>query len=118
MIKTFKLEDYTGANEFIASVVEPAVTITDNTIAVTYQTTKEDYNEFFINMLIDGTKRNLFNERIRKVALDAEVELMKELGTNLPEYEEIKSKQKDADKNIKRFEAKITALEAWQTSQS
>lgn len=114
MIKTFKLEDYTGANEFIATVVEPQVTITDNTIAVTYQSTKEGYEDFFLNMLIEGTKRNLFNEQVRKAALDAEVELMTELGTNLPEYDEIKGKQKEADKNIKRFKAKIAALEVWQ----
>lgn len=114
MIKTFALTQDAEANAFIETVVEPQVTITDNSIAVTYQCEKEHYKEYFLNFLVDSTKRNLFNEKIRKVALDAEVELLKELGTNLPEFDEVKNKQKDAEKNIKRFEAKITALEAWQ----
>lgn len=118
MIKTFKLEDYTGANEFIATVTEPQVTITDNTIAVTYQATKEGYEEFFRTMLIEGLKRNLFNEKIRKVALDAEIEEGKEHGTNFKDFDELLTKQKEASQNIKRFEAKIKALEAWQTSES
>lgn len=118
MVKTFTLTQDAEANAFIETVVEPQLTITDNVIAVTYQTTKEAYEPYFVAFMIDSLKRNVFNETVRKVALDAEVELMKELGTNLPEYGEIKDKQKDADKNIKRFEAKITALEAWQTSKS
>jgi len=118
MIKTFKLEDYAGANDFIATVVEPQVTITDNVIAVTYQTTKDEYETFFTAFMLEGLKRNLFNERIRKVALDAEFAEAKDAGTNMPLYDELNAKQKEADMNIRRFEAKIAALEAWQTSKS
>lgn len=114
MIKTFKLEDYTGANEFINTVVEPQVTITDNAIAVTYQTLKSEYEDYFVTFMIESLKRNLFNENVRKVSLDAELEEAKTAGTNLPLYDELKGKQKDAEMNIKRFEAKITALKAWQ----
>lgn len=118
MIKTFTLTQDQEANDFMDTVVEPQLTITDNAIAVTYQSTKEGYQTYFVGFLIESTKRNLFNEQIRKVALDAEFELMKELGTNLPAFDEIKNKQKEAEQNIKRFEAKLTALEAWQTSKS
>lgn len=118
MIKTFKLEDYTEANEFMDTVVEPQVTITDKVIAITYKSTKENYEEYFLTFLVDSTKRNLFNERILKVALDAEFAEAKDAGSNLPLYDELNSKQKDADMNIRRFEAKIAALEAWQTSKS
>ena len=118
MIKTFKLEDYTEANEFMETVVEPQVTITDNVIAITYNSTKANYEEYFTAFMLDGLNRNLFNERIRKVALDAEFAEAKDAGTSLPLYDELNGKQKDADMNIRRFEAKIAALEAWQTSKS
>ena len=117
MIKTFQLTQDAEVNAFLETVIEPQITITDNAIVVNYQTTKADYKKYFVNFLIDSTTRNKFNEIIRKVALDAEIEEMKE-RTNYPEYDELVKKQKEADLNIKRFEAKIKALEAWQTSQS
>ena len=118
MIKTFSLNEHEVVNAFIDTVVEPQITITDNVIAVTYQSTKEGYQEYFTTFMIESLKRNVFNETVRKVALDAEVEEMKELGANLPDFDELKKKQKDASHNIKRFEAKIKALEEWQTSKS
>lgn len=117
MLKTFQLTQDEEVNAFLETVTEPQITITDNAIVVNYQTTKADYSKYFVNFLIDSTKRNLFNEVIRKVALDAEIEELKE-RTNYPEYDELVKKQKDANQTIKRFEAKIKALEAWQTSNS
>lgn len=118
MIKTFTLKQDQEANAFIETVVEPQITITDNVIAVTYQSTKEGYGEYFRNFLIEATKRNLFNERVRLVALNAEIEEGKEHGTNFKDFDELLVKQKEANQNIRRFEAKVKALEAWQTSQS
>lgn len=118
MIKTFTLQQDAEANAFIETVTEPQVTITDNTIAVTYQATKEGYEEYFVTMMIEALKRNLFNETVRKVALDAEMEESKNHGTSFPDFDELLKKQKEADQNIKRFTTKIAALEAWQTSKS
>lgn len=117
MIKTFALTEDKEVNAFLETVTEPNITVTDNAIVVNYQTTKDNYEAYFVGFMVDSLKRNTFNEMIRKLALDAEIEEMKD-RTNYPEYDELVKKQKEADQNIKRFDAKIAALEAWQTSKS
>lgn len=118
MIKTFTLTQDKEANEFMDTVVEPQITITDTSIAVTFKCLKGDYESYFLDFLVESTKNNLFNEKIRKVALDAEIEQGKEYGTSYANFDELISKQRATELNIARFEAKIKALEACQTSQS
>lgn len=116
-VKVFPLAQEQEANEFIQSHVlldEGAVHITGEGIVVFYQSTKEEYGEYFRLQMIDNLKRNLLHEQIRQAANDAEYESMKVEGrSTYPEFDEAGKKQKEIVQNIKNFEAKIAALESW-----
>ena len=110
------------ANKFIPTVElceQGAVQIlADGKIAVFYNGTKETYQARFVDRMLDGLKNNLFNEEVRLVSATAEVESRKEKGTNLKGFDDVLTKQKEAETNIDIFKAKIAALESWKAKLS
>lgn len=119
-VKTFPLSQEQKANEFIDSVVlveEGAVQVTsDNTIVVFYKAPKETYQEHFVNEMLESLHRNLFHEQIRKYAVDAELQEYKDKGGKTEGFDDVIKRQKEANDNIRMFEAKIAALESWKSS--
>lgn len=121
-VKVFELSEEKKANKFIDSVVLPeqgAIHVVDDKIVVFYESSTEDYESFFIDRMIDNLKRNLFHEKVRKAATDAEYESTKEEGrTTYPEFDELNKKQREIDQNIAIFKAKIKGLEEWKAKNS
>lgn len=121
MIQTFPITNSDEVNAFIETVVEPSLTITDSQIAVTYKCTKDEYKDFFVDMLIDSLERNLFNEEVKLVSIQGEIDGLPKDAT-LTEQNKLKDSKKDTNKTINSFKSKIKALNAlkatWQTSKS
>lgn len=118
-IKVFKNED--EANEFIATVdlhEKGGVQYYDGQIVVFYNCPKSEYNTHFVDHMIEGLTNNLFHEQVRKMAVDAEIEVFKEKGTNLEGYDDAKKRQKEADKNISLLQAKLDTLNEWKAKNS
>jgi len=117
-IAIFKTE--AEANAFIPTVElveQGAVQVAaDGSVVVFYNGTKDSYRERFINRMIEGVTNNLFHEEIRLAAATAEVDARKEHGTNLEVFNQALDRQKEAEKNIDVFKAKIAALEKWKAS--
>lgn len=116
-VKVFPIKDEKEVNEFLNTVVlveDGAVQVTsENTIVVFYRDTKKNYETSFVGEMLEGLKRNLFHETIRKASLEAEFKAAEKRGTNYPEYDAAKKKLREAEQNITMFELKIKALEEW-----
>lgn len=113
-VKTFT--DEKEVNKFMDSLApsdQNNIHYAEDRFIVFYESTNKDYQKHFLNQMLTGLNNNLFHERVRKASADAEVEKMKELGTNLEGFDEAKNRQKEADRNIQLFEAKIAALQVW-----
>ncbi len=119
-IAIFKTE--AEANAFIPTVElteQGSVQVTtDNNIVVFYNGTKETYKERFIDRMLEGLRNNLFHEEVRLIAATAEVDSRKEKRTNMKGFDDVLTKQKDAETNIEIFKSKIAALEAWKAKLS
>ena len=113
-VAEFKTAD--EVNKFVETVVlsdQSPVQHNGENFIVFYEAKKDGYQDHFIARMKEGLARNLFHEEVRKVALDAEVDEYKEIGTNNNSFDDVKKRQKEADENIKIFKAKIKGLDAW-----
>ena len=118
-VKTFNIKDEEKVNQFIDTVdlgEKGSVQLADGeTFVVFYETEKDKYEEYFSNRMITGLKNNLFHEKLRKMAVDAEVEHFTEKGAKSEEFDQAKKSQEDAQSHIGRFEAKLKALTEWKS---
>lgn len=115
-IQTFNVTDFEKANDFMQSVVmveDGAVQVAGNNIVIFYKDTKEQYRKTFIAEMIESLKRNLYHEQVRQVAIQADVEVHRDKGGKADDVETTLERSRQATDNIRKFEAKITALEEW-----
>lgn len=116
-----KFTDVDEANAFISSAIlteKAGVQYYDGEIIVFYDCLKDDYESYFVNYMIEGVANNLFNERVRKMAVESELAVYKEKGTNLEGFDDAMKRDKEASKNIELLEAKLATLNEWKAKNS
>lgn len=116
-IKTFGVGEEDKINSFIDSVVlvdDGAVQVTSaDMVVVFYKDTKDKYEQTFVTEMLEALKRNRMHESVLKATIDAQIKVFTNTGGKSKDFDDLLTRQKDADKNIKLFDAKIAALETW-----
>ena len=113
-VAQFKTAD--EVNEFTKTVVlheQNPIQHNGEDFIVFYEAKKDDYENYFLNRMIEGLTRNLFHEEVRHASLEAEVKEFTDNGGKSDAFDDVMKREKEARQNIKLFKAKIASLEAW-----
>lgn len=116
-IQTFNTAEET--NEFMKTLVNSDrnnIHYADGQFVVFYEHTKDGYEEHFVDNMLSGLTSNLFHETIRLAAVEAEIKKMQESSVASEKFDDAMKRKKEAQDNIKLFEAKIEAMNAWKQS--
>ena len=113
-VQTFKTpEEVNAFMETLVNSEKNNIHFADGQFIVFYEHTKDGYEQHFVDQMINGLTSNLFHEKVRLAAANAEIKKMQESAVNGDKLSKAMERQKDARDNIKLFEAKLEAMHSW-----